>query len=156
MFIRTAGLLLALGAIASAQAPTPPPKPKVIAMPKKDVAAKPNPKPEPDANTDVYAVSMLAGKYKKRLNSAVGSRWAYILKDAKFSSLLSAGKTTVHFVVDARGKILRTKVTDNTSNSAHAKLCERAFIESERDIEPPPREVLRNGVFEDSFTFILY
>jgi periplasmic protein TonB len=50
MFIRTAAVLLALGAIASAQAPTPPPpKPKVIAMPKKAVVAKPKPKPRPKA-----------------------------------------------------------------------------------------------------------
>lgn len=48
MFIRTAVVLLALGAIANAQAPTPPPpKPKVIAMPKKAVVAKPKPKPKP-------------------------------------------------------------------------------------------------------------
>jgi hypothetical protein len=104
----------------------------------------------------VDAIATKAGKYKKSLNTTVGSRWTYFVNDPKFSSLVSAGQTTVHFVVDARGKIVRAKVTDNTSNSAHAQLCERAFLESQRDIDPPPPEVLRNGVYEDSFTFILY
>ncbi len=109
----------------------------------------------PGAN-GVDAVATLSGKYKKGLNSIVGSRWTYFVKDPRFSSLISAGQTTVHFTIDARGKIIRVKVTDNTSNSAHAQLCERAFVESQRDIDPPPAGVLRGGVYEDTLTFVLY
>ena len=102
------------------------------------------------------AVATLSGKYKKGLNSIVGSRWTHFVKDPRFSSLLSAGQTTLQFTIDARGKIIRVKVVDNTSNSAHAQLCERAFIESQPDIDAPPRGVLRAGVYEDTFTFVLY
>jgi outer membrane biosynthesis protein TonB len=110
----------------------------------------------PPGENGVDAVATAAGKYKKSINSTIGSRWTYFIRDPKFSSLVSAGRTTVHFTLDARGKILSVKVTDNTSNSAHASLCERAFLESQRDIDTPPPEILRNGVYEDSFTFVLY
>ena len=110
----------------------------------------------PPGENGVDAVATVSGKYKKSLNSTVGSRWTYFVTDPKFSSVISAGQTTVQFVLDPRGKIIRVKVTDNTSNPAHAQLCERAFYESQRDIDPPPPGVLKNGVYEDSFTFILY
>lgn len=110
----------------------------------------------PPGPNGVDAVATLSGKYKKGLNSIVGSRWTHFVKDPRFSSLLSAGQTTLQFTIDARGKIVRVKVIDNTSNSAHAQLCERAFIESQPDIDAPPRGVLRAGVYEDTFTFVLY
>lgn len=110
----------------------------------------------PPGPNGVDAVATLSGKYKKGLNSIVGSRWTHFVKDPRFSSLLSAGQTTLQFTIDARGKIIRVKVVDNTSNSAHAQLCERAFIESQPDIDAPPRGVLRAGVYEDTFTFVLY
>ena len=96
------------------------------------------------------------GRYVKALNQAVGSRWTYYVRDARQASLITAGSVTMRFAVNSKGKFIKVKVTDNTSNSAHAALCERAFLESQPDIDPPPRELLRNGVFEDSFTFTLY
>ena len=110
----------------------------------------------PPGDNGVDAAATISGKYKKGLNTTIGSRWTFFVNDPKFSSLVSAGQTTVQFTLDARGKIVRIKVTDNTSNSAHAQLCERAFFDSQRDLDPPPAEVLRNGVYEDSFTFVLY
>ena len=70
--------------------------------------------------------------------------------------MITVGTVTMKFALNAKGKILRVQVTDNTSNTAHAALCERAFLESQPDIETPPRELLRNGVFEDVLTFQLY
>jgi hypothetical protein len=70
--------------------------------------------------------------------------------------LITVGTVTMKFALNAKGKIVRLQVTDNTSNPAHAALCERAFLESQTDIDPPPRELLRNGMFEDVLTFQLY
>jgi hypothetical protein len=70
--------------------------------------------------------------------------------------MIAVGTVTLKFVLNAKGKVVRLQVVDNTSNAAHAALCERAFLESQTDIEPPPRELLRNGVFEDTVTFQLY
>ncbi len=104
----------------------------------------------------VDAVATAAGKYKKNVKITVGSRWTYLKNNSKLNSLLVIGQTTVDVALDSRGKILRCKVTDNTSNAAHAQICERAFLESQKDIDPPPPELLVNGVFEDSYTFTLY
>ena len=110
----------------------------------------------PPGENGVDAVATAAGKYKKNIHSTVGSRWTYFVRDPKFGSLFAVGQTTVHYTLDARGKILSVKVGENTSNAAHAQFCERALLESQRDIDAPPPEMLRNGVFEDDLTFHLY
>ena len=110
----------------------------------------------PPGENGVDAIATAAGKYKKKIKSTVGSRWTYFVHNAKFSSLIVAGQTTVEVTLDRNGKILRCKVSDNTSNAAHAQICERAFLESQKDIDPPPPELLMNGVFEESYTFTLY
>ena len=110
----------------------------------------------PPGENGVDAVATAAGKYKKNMKSTVGSRWTYFVHDAKFSSLIVAGQTTVDVTLDPRGKILRCKVSENTSNAVHAQICERAFLESQKDIDPPPAELLNNGVYEESYTFTLY
>jgi outer membrane biosynthesis protein TonB len=166
-----------------APTPTPEPKPKPEATPKpqsnqieaKRMASLPQPTPvqspgfaahmekrkveggaAPEGDNGVDAIATDRGRYVKALNQAVGSRWTYYVRDARQASLITAGSVTMRFAVNSKGKFIKVKVTDNTSNSAHATLCERAFFESQPDIDPPPRELLRNGVFEDSFTFTLY
>jgi hypothetical protein len=166
-----------------AAAPMPPPKPQPEATPKpqtnqieaKRMVSLPQPTPipspgfaahmekrkveggaAPEGDNGVDAVATDRGRYIKALNQAVGSRWTYYVRDVKQASLITAGSVTMRFAVNSKGKFVKVKVTDNTSNSAHAALCERAFFESQPDIDPPPRELLRNGVFEDSFTFTLY
>ena len=110
----------------------------------------------PAGDNGVDAVGTDRGRYVKALNQAVGSRWTYYVRDVRQASLITAGSVTMKFALNAKGKITRVQVTDNTSNAAHATLCERAFLESQPDIDPPPRELLRNGIFEDTFTFTLY
>jgi hypothetical protein len=110
----------------------------------------------PAGENGVDAVATEKGRYIKALNQTVGSRWTYYVRDAKHASLITVGTVTMKFALNAKGKIMRLQITDNTSNPAHAALCERAFLESQTDIDPPPRELLRNGVFEDILTFQLY
>jgi hypothetical protein len=104
----------------------------------------------------VDAVATAKGRYMKAMNSIIGSRWTHYLRDPKHSSLITEGKVTVRFSVNARGKLLKAQVVDNTSNPAHAALCERAIFESQVDFDAPPSSLLIGGVFEDTFTFILY
>jgi outer membrane biosynthesis protein TonB len=155
--------------------PTPTPKPgenRMIAM-RTTSNPRPTPVPNPgysphmerrkieggnapEGEDGVDAVASERGRYMKALNQAVGSRWTHYVRDAKQASLITAGSVTMKFALNSKGKVTRVRVIDNTSNSAHASLCERAFLESQSDIDPPPRELLRNGVFEDTFTFTLY
>ena len=103
----------------------------------------------------VDAIATVAGKYKKSLNSTIGSRWTHYIHSSENAGRYSAGETTVLITIDARGKIVRMKTIENSSNSAHVELCERAVFESQRDFEPPPTEVLKNGIYESSFSFLL-
>ena len=104
----------------------------------------------------VDAVATSRGRYVKSVNQLVGSRWIYYVKDARQGSLITVGTVAVKFKVDAKGKILALQIVENTSNSAHAILCETVFRESQSDMEPPPPELLRDGVFEDTIRFHLY
>ncbi len=96
------------------------------------------------------------GRYIKSVNQIVGSRWTHYVHDQTHGSLIATGSVTVRFSLNEMGRIVRLQVTDNTSNSAHAALCERSIREAQSDLVPPPKELLRNGIFEDSFTFTLY
>lgn len=104
----------------------------------------------------VDAVATNRGRYMKTINQIVGSRWTYYMRDARQSSLLTAGQVTVRFRISSKGKLMQVRVVENTSNAAHAALCQRAFLESEGDFEAPPPELLRQGVFEDNFNFLAY
>ena len=110
----------------------------------------------PEGQAGLDAVATERGRYMKGLKQAVGSRWTYYVRDVRQASLITVGSVTLKVSINAKGKITRVQVTDNTANSAYASLCERALLESQGDITPPPRELLRNGTFEDTFTFTLY
>jgi outer membrane biosynthesis protein TonB len=106
----------------------------------------------PPGDDGVDALGTPAGRYKKAVSSAVGSRWNYYIQQRM--SLLQTGKILVHFSIDQRGKLRGFRVDENTSNSAHAALVEQCVREAEFD--PPPAEMLRNGVFEYPMSFNLY
>lgn len=110
----------------------------------------------PVGDNGVDAVATTRGRYVKSLNQAVGSRWTYYVRDPKQASLIAVGSVTLKFSIDARCKLIRMSVTENTSNSAYASLCERSFLEALADFDKPPPELLRGGVFEDTFTFTIY
>jgi hypothetical protein len=104
----------------------------------------------------VVMVDAVRGRYAKGINQAIGSRWTYYVHDAKNGSTIAPGSVTLRFTLNAKGKVLKVQLLDNSSNAAHAALCERSFYDAQPDIEPPPPELLKNGLFEDTFTFTLY
>lgn len=110
----------------------------------------------PAGENGVDAIATDRGRFIKSVNQIVGSRWTYYVRDARHASLITVGTVTLKFAINSKGKISRLQVIENTSNAAHAALCERAFLESQSDLEPPPKDLLRNGVFEDTVTFQLY
>ncbi len=110
----------------------------------------------PIGDSGVDAASTVRGRYIKGVNQIVGSRWTHYVHDTTQGSLISTGSVTIHFVLNGQGKIVRMQVTENTSDAAHAALCERSIREAQADLTPPPKELLKNGIFEDNLTFTLY
>ncbi len=105
----------------------------------------------PAGEDGVDSVATPLGRYKKAVSSAVGSRWSdYIHKQM---SLLTIGEVAVSFAIDATGKVRSFRVVKNTSNATHALLIERSVRQAELD--PPPPEALRNGIFEYEMNFHL-
>ncbi len=96
------------------------------------------------------------GRYVRGVNQVIGSRWTLYVNDKRAGSLFAPGSVTLRFTLNAKGKVLKLQLLDNSSNAAHASLCERSFYDAQGDIQPPPPELLKNGVFEDTFTFTLY
>jgi outer membrane biosynthesis protein TonB len=105
----------------------------------------------PEGDDGVDSVATPLGRYKKAVSSAVGSRWNYYIQQRM--SLLQKGKVTVVFNIDSRGKVRSFRIDENTSNPAHAALIEQCVREAELD--PPPPEALRNGIFEYPMSFHL-
>jgi TonB family protein len=103
----------------------------------------------PAGENGVDAQATPLGRYMKDVNSAVGSRWSYLVQ--KRMEFVTPGTVEVIFVVDARGRLLRFRIEDNTSNSAHASIVEESVRAAE--FSPPPPELLRNGQFEVPFQF---
>ncbi len=110
----------------------------------------------PVGESGMDASGTARGRYIKGVNQIVGSRWTHYVHDQTQGSLIATGSVTIRFSLNEMGRIVRLQVTDNTSNAAHAALCERSIREAQSDLVPPPKELLRNGTFEDSFTFTLY
>lgn len=153
--------------------PTPPPRSLIVAAKIPQDPSRPLPVKDPGysphlamrkidggnapvGGNGVDAVATTRGRYVKSLNQAVGSRWTFYVRDPRQASLIAVGSVTLKFSMDARGKLVKMKVVDNTSNAAYASLCERAFLEALAEFDKPPAELLRAGVFEDTFTFTLY
>lgn len=110
----------------------------------------------PLGESGVDAVATVRGRYVKGVNQAIGSRWTHYVHDAKHGSLIAPGSVTLRFTLNAKGRVMKVQLLDNTSNAAHAALCEQSFYDAQGDIQPPPSELLKNGTFEDTFTFTLY
>lgn len=100
----------------------------------------------------VDAVATVAGRYKKNVYMAVGSRWNYYIQQR--GSLIQTGLVQIVITLDAQGKIKGFRVEENSSNEAHAAMIEQCVREAEFD--PPPEELLRNGVFEYPLSFHFY
>ena len=99
------------------------------------------------------AVGTPAGRYKKLLEDAIGSRWYYSI--AARGDLMSIGTTAVTFEVMADGSVKNLRVTENTTTEACASIALRSI----QDTKFPriPDELLAtlpDGHFtmEESFT----
>lgn len=101
----------------------------------------------------VNAVGTPAGRYKKMLEDAIGSRW-YHYTAAKVD-LISIGTTSVTFEIMADGSVRNLRMTENTANEASASIALRSIQETK--FPPIPEDllaVLPQGRFtmEESFT----
>jgi outer membrane biosynthesis protein TonB len=101
----------------------------------------------------VNAVGTAAGRYRKQLEDAIGSRW-YYYTSAK-SDLISIGTTVVTFDVMADGSVQNLRIVENTANEASASIALRSIQETK--FPPIPDELhdtFPDGHFtmEESFT----
>jgi outer membrane biosynthesis protein TonB len=101
----------------------------------------------------VNAVGTPAGRYKKLLEDAIGSRW-YHYTAAKID-LISIGTTSVTFEILADGSVRNLRMTENTANEASASIALRSIQETK--FPPIPEDllaILPEGRFtmEESFT----
>jgi outer membrane biosynthesis protein TonB len=150
--------------------PAPAPVPTPVPMVAKTTPPKPTPVPEKDpasalhkeqrkiegsgpaGENGVDAIATERGKYKRMMNLIVNSRWEPAVKSHQ--DMIAVGTVSIRFAIDSTGRLVKFKVDRNTSNNAHAMLVEQA-IRATR-FQPPPPELLRNGVFEDEFNFTIY
>ncbi len=101
----------------------------------------------------VNAVGTPAGRYRKLLEDAIGSRW-YYYTSAKMD-LISIGTTVVTFDVLEDGSVSNLRITENTANEASASIALRSIQETK--FPPIPEELhdtFPDGRFtmEESFT----
>ena len=101
----------------------------------------------------VNAVGTPAGRYRKLLEDAIGSRWYYYVKAQ--SDLISIGSTIVTFDVTSDGSVANLRVVENTANEASAGVALRSIQETK--FPPIPEELhdtFPDGRFtmEESFT----
>jgi hypothetical protein len=144
---------------------TPPPKPQ----PPRESGYQ----PEQEANriegsisnrgrSAVDAVGTPMGKFRKRVNDAIGSRWQAYVKDPRRSSLFGLGSTRVTFFITSEGRVQGVKVDANSANQSFADICVAAISDAQRNdaeiFQPPPGalEAMRDGRLEYSITFTLY
>ena len=157
MFVRALTLTLALATSVFGQGLFNPPRPKVVATPTPPPAApvpKPprkRPVPKPDApKPDAPATT--ATSYMPKVKAAFAARWNAELAPAAHDFV--AGNVSVLFTLDGEGKLTAFKLTENTSNEAFAKFCEK-FVR-ETPFEKPPVKALTDGALDIPFTFWIY
>lgn len=103
------------------------------------------------ANNDEDTTDPEIIRYRKKVNSAIGARWNFHIQKQKAE--IKLGKVTILISIDAAGKLKSFRITENTSDDAHAKLVEKSVRESE--FEPPPPVALKDGVYETPLNFFL-
>jgi outer membrane biosynthesis protein TonB len=93
-----------------------------------------------------------AGRYKKLLEDAIGSRWYYYT--AAKVDLISIGTTAVKFEILADGSVANLRMTENTGNEASASIALRSIQETKfppiLKTSSPPAE--GRFTMEESFT----
>ena len=104
--------------------------------------------------SSVAAEATPLGRYKKKISTAIGSRWYFYTNE----SAPNIGTVTVSFKVTASGKITALRVLSGSGNSALTDCTLRSIMEAK--IPPMPPEVaapLQDGSIEyESFSFTIY
>jgi TonB family protein len=104
--------------------------------------------------SSVAAEATPLGRYKKKISTAIGSRWYFYTNE----SAPNIGTVTVSFKVTASGKIIALRVLSGTANSALTDCTLRSIMEAK--IPPMPPEVaalLQDGSIDyESFSFTIY
>ncbi len=149
--------------------PAPKPAPKVAPPPPRESGYQ----PEQEANriegnisnrgkSAVDAIATPLGKYKKRVNDSIGSRWQMYVRDPKRMGLFAMGSTRVTFFITREGKVQSVTVDANSANQSFADICVAAISDAQRNdaeiFQPPPGalDAMRDGRLEYSITFTLY
>jgi outer membrane biosynthesis protein TonB len=106
--------------------------------------------------SSVNAMGTPLGRYLKKMNDAIGSRW-YSSMERK-GEMAGVGTVQVHFFIDRRGKVQQLKVTKNTSNETFQDICLGSIYDAH--FEPIPEDLAKalpsEGLEMEEFTFILY
>lgn len=110
----------------------------------------------------VDSVATPMGKFKKRVNSIIGSRWTYYVQNPPQPGLYAFGTAQVTFYISRDGKIEDLRVLSNSANRSYAEMCLTAINDARRndaDSFRPPEgslEAMRDGRLEYSLTFTYY
>jgi outer membrane biosynthesis protein TonB len=101
----------------------------------------------------VNAVGTPLGRYRKRIEDAIGSRWYYYINSR--IDLASVGVTTISFEIEPDGTVTKMRMSENTANEASASIALRSIQETK--FPPIPEDLipaLPDGhlKMEESFT----
>lgn len=145
------------------------PAPKVLPRPPRETAYQ----PDQEANriegsitnrgrSAVDAIATPMGKFKKRVNDSIGSRWQMYVKDPRKMGLFALGSTRVTFYITREGRVQSISIDANSSNQSFADICVAAISDAQRNdaeiFQPPPGalDAMRDGRLEYTITFTLY
>jgi outer membrane biosynthesis protein TonB len=110
----------------------------------------------------VDSIATPMGKFKKRVNDSIGSRWQMYVKDPRRMPLFALGSTRVSFFITSQGRVQSIKIDANSSNQSFADICVAAISDAQRNdteiFQPPPGalDAMRDGRLEYTITFTLY
>lgn len=95
--------------------------------------------------------------YQKKVKPLVAARWLPAVRAAG-ADTVKAGQTNIGIVVDEKGKLISTRVISNTSNEAHAKICEKAVQDAAKGFPAVPAELLdpKTKTYEFDLNFAVY
>jgi TonB family protein len=105
--------------------------------------------------SSVSAEATPLGRYKKKVTTAIGSRWYYYVNERM--GLLSIGTVSVSFKVTESGAVKDLRVLSSNSNSSLTDCTLRSIMDAK--IPPIPPDVagtLQNGCIEIDYSFTIY
>jgi outer membrane biosynthesis protein TonB len=110
----------------------------------------------------VDSIATPMGKFKKLVNTRIGSRWTHYVQNPPQPGLYSFGTVKVSFFITQDGKVEGLKVLSNSANASFAEMCLAAIsdarAEKPEDFRPPEGalEAMRDRRLEYFLTFTYY